>query len=216
MSVKRAAGPVCLALAVAAFSGCSSDAGAVRLRPSPSRAGPRGTGPAFGPGDRHRAVPPGKGVSPSPVTPTARASNSRPRSRRSRPAARSGDPDDAAFAEQLWQGVVFYESLADPSTPRGRRSRTRATRCSRAENAPAPTAEQVERAKREVTTAQHQAAFDIPVVVNDAVLSAVAFYQFRTRQGLCRRAQAERTLPPDDAGRSSARKGSRRTSSTWR
>jgi membrane-bound lytic murein transglycosylase D len=97
-----------------------------------------------------------------------------------RAGARPGDADDAAFAEQLWQGVLFYESLADQEeSERPPVEDVRDTLLG-AENAPSPTPEQVERAKREVTTEQRQTAFDIPVVVNDAVLRAVAFYQFRT------------------------------------
>jgi membrane-bound lytic murein transglycosylase D len=99
-----------------------------------------------------------------------------------RQGARPEDPDDAAFAEQLWQSVAFYDGLSDRETAeRPPVEDTRDTLLA-AENAPNPTAEQLEKAKREVTSAQVRASFDIPVVVNDAVLRAVAFYQFRTPQ----------------------------------
>ncbi len=53
--------------------------------------------------------------------------------------------------------------------------------------APAPTAQQVEKAKREVAAAGSGVSFDIPVTVNDAVLRAVAYYQFRTPQAFAGR-----------------------------
>jgi membrane-bound lytic murein transglycosylase D len=92
------------------------------------------------------------------------------------------DQEDAEFAGQLWQSIVFYEALADPqSAERPPVEDTRDTLLA-AENAPSPTAEQLEKAKREVSSARVRASFDIPVVVNDPVLRAVAFYQFRTPQ----------------------------------
>jgi len=92
------------------------------------------------------------------------------------------DQEDAEFAGQLWQSIVFYEALTDPqSAERPPVEDTRDTLMA-AENAPSPTAEQLEKAKREVTSARVRASFDIPVVVNDPVLRAVAFYQFRTPQ----------------------------------
>jgi membrane-bound lytic murein transglycosylase D len=94
--------------------------------------------------------------------------------------ARPNDPDDALFAEQLWQSVAAYDALVDPHvTERPPVEDTRDTLLA-AENAPSPTAEQVEKAKQEVGREQVPVAFDIPVVVNEAVLRAVAFYQFRT------------------------------------
>ncbi|HUM00656.1 MAG TPA: transglycosylase SLT domain-containing protein [Thermoanaerobaculia bacterium] len=97
-------------------------------------------------------------------------------------ASRPDDPEDAEFAGQLWQSIVFYEALSDPqSAERPPVEDTRDTLLA-AENAPSPTAEQFEKAKREVTSARVRASFDIPVVVNDPVLRAVAFYQFRTPQ----------------------------------
>lgn len=96
--------------------------------------------------------------------------------------ARPGESGDAAFAEQLWQGVVFYDDLSDrESAERPPVEDTRDTLLA-GENAPSPSAEQLEKAKREVSSARVVTSFDIPVVVNDAVLRAVAFYQFRTPQ----------------------------------
>jgi len=43
-----------------------------------------------------------------------------------------------------------------------------------------PTPDQVEEVKRELSAGRPGVSFDIPVVVNDAVLRAVAYYQFRT------------------------------------
>jgi membrane-bound lytic murein transglycosylase D len=99
-----------------------------------------------------------------------------------RAAARPGDAEDAAFAEQLWQGVLFYESLADPQESERPPVEDEHDTLLGSDNEPSPTPEEVERAKREVTTEEGFTAFDIPVVVNDAVLRAVAFYQFRTPQ----------------------------------
>ena len=124
--------------------------------------------------------------------------------------ARPDDADDAVFAEQLWQSVAVYDALTDPQgSERPAVEDTRDTLLA-AENVPSPTAEQVEKAKREVTGGQSRAAFDIPIVVNDAVLRAVAFYQFRTPQAfagalkrsgrylpLMRRILREEGLPED-------------------
>jgi membrane-bound lytic murein transglycosylase D len=96
--------------------------------------------------------------------------------------SRPDDPEDALFAGQLWQGVVFYEALSDPqAAERPPVEDTRDTLLA-GENAPSPSAAELEKAKREVSSARVHASFDIPVVVNDAVLRAVAFYQFRTPQ----------------------------------
>ncbi|MFI5180310.1 MAG: transglycosylase SLT domain-containing protein [Thermoanaerobaculia bacterium] len=113
-----------------------------------------------------------------------------------RSGARSDDPDDAAFAEQLWQGVLFYDSLSDPQLSERPPVEDARDTLLATENAPAPTAAQVEKAKHEVTTAGARTTFDIPVVVNDPVLRAVAFYQFRSPQafaGALKR--SERYLP---------------------
>jgi membrane-bound lytic murein transglycosylase D len=96
------------------------------------------------------------------------------------PASRGADPDDAQFAGQLWDSVVVYQALIDPEL--GERPPVEDPRDTliAADQAPAPTAEQVEKAKREVAAAGTGVSFDIPVNVNDAVLRAVAYFQFRT------------------------------------
>lgn len=96
-----------------------------------------------------------------------------------RSAMRPGDSADLAFAGQLWESVRLYESIpsADdderPSGP-GRRDGLIA------QETTVPTADELAVARREIEAAGSSASFDVPIVVNDAVLNAVAFYQFRT------------------------------------
>ncbi len=98
------------------------------------------------------------------------------------PASRGADPDDAQFAGQLWDSVAVYQALIDPdASERPPVEDTRDTLIA-AGQAPAPTAAQVEKAKHEVADSGSGVSFDIPVIVNDAVLRAVAYYQFRTPQ----------------------------------
>ncbi|MGE5346080.1 MAG: LysM peptidoglycan-binding domain-containing protein [Acidithiobacillales bacterium] len=120
------------------------------------------------------------------------------------------ETDDAAFAEQLWQGVVFYDDLgAGEAAERPPVEDTGDTLLA-GENAPSPSPDQLEKATREVSSAVPVTSFDIPVVVNDAVLRAVAYFQFRTpkafagalkRSGLylpmMRRILREEGLPQD-------------------
>ncbi len=94
--------------------------------------------------------------------------------------ARPDDPDDALFAAQLWLSISAYDALIDPQPAERPPLEDSRDTLLAAENAPPPTDEQVEKAKREVAAGKVPATFDIPVVVNDAVLKAVAYFQFRT------------------------------------
>ncbi len=181
MSVKRAAGVVCLALAFAAFSGCSSTPAPAVSAPPPPEPAPAAPAP---PSARESATEQFRRGKAFALAGDAECAHLEFHSALEtfQAAARSGDPEDAAFAEQLWQGVVFYENLSDPQLSERPPVEDTQDTLLATENAPAPTAAQVERAKREVTTAPHRATFDIPVVVNDSVLRAVAFYQFRSPQ----------------------------------
>jgi membrane-bound lytic murein transglycosylase D len=96
-----------------------------------------------------------------------------------RVAARPGNAEDLAFADQLYESVRLYREL-DARQPE--RPPAEDTHDSLVATAPASSPEEVETVKREVGTSVEAEAFDIPVVVNDRVLRAIAFYQFRTPQ----------------------------------
>ena len=98
------------------------------------------------------------------------------------PASRGADPDDARFADLLWDSVAIYQALVDPDASERPPVEDGGDTLIAAGQAPAPTARQMEKAKREVAAAGADVSFDIPVTVNDAVLRAVAYYQFRTPQ----------------------------------
>ena len=96
-----------------------------------------------------------------------------------RTAMRPGNPGDLAFAGQLWDSVRLYEAVssgdeeeapADSVQPDGLIARETVV----------PTADELALARKEIEEAGPGLAFDVPIVVNDAVLNAVAFYQFRT------------------------------------
>ena len=92
---------------------------------------------------------------------------------------RPGNPGDLDFAGQLWDSVTLYEALSggdeDEAAPdSGQRDGLIA------QEATASTADELAMARREIEEAGASLAFDVPIVVNDAVLNAVAFYQFRT------------------------------------
>ena len=94
--------------------------------------------------------------------------------------SRPGDPDDLEFAQQLWESVSLYRAVTEGRTDLEERPPAEETPDSLIAVAPAPSAEEVEKVKAEV--APDVSGFDVPVVVNDAVLKAIAFYQFRTPQ----------------------------------
>jgi membrane-bound lytic murein transglycosylase D len=179
MRVKGSVGVLCLVLAGAAFQGCST-------APAPTAAAPPPEPPAAA-----EPAPPSARETASEdfrkgkaLALTGDADCARLEFQKAievfRSGARPDDPDDAAFAEQLWQGVLFYENLSDPQQSERPPVEDLRDTLLAPESAPAPTTAQVERAKREVTAAGARTTFDIPVVVNEAVLRAVAFYQFRS------------------------------------
>ena len=96
-----------------------------------------------------------------------------------RKSMRPGNPGDLAFAGQLWDSVRLYETVSDrdeeeTAPDSGQRDGLIA------QEAIASTADELAVARREIEEAGTSLAFDVPIVVNDAVLNAVAFYQFRT------------------------------------
>lgn len=181
MRERSTSGAVCLALAAAALSACSS--APVPAAPPPPPPAPAPAPPAP-PSPRETATAQfrrGKALALAGEAECARLEFFGALETL-RAGSRADDPEDAAFAEQLWQGVLFYDNLSDPQlSERPPAEDTRDTLLA-TENAPAPTAAEVERAGREVTKARERTAFDIPVVVNESVLRAVAFYQFRSPQ----------------------------------
>jgi membrane-bound lytic murein transglycosylase D len=129
-----------------------------------------------------------------------------------RTVSRPGNPSDLAFATELYESVALYRPAFETGSLASEAERPPAEdpRDSLVATAPLPSPEEVERAKTEVGSALAAAGFDIPMVVNDAVLRAVAFYQFRTPLafasalkrsglyiGLMRRTLEEEGLPQD-------------------
>lgn len=97
-------------------------------------------------------------------------------------AARPGDADDLAFAGELWESVQLYRALTDRAAEPEERPPAEDPTDTLLAASPAASPQEVQAARREVASAGGPSGFDIPVVVNDAVLKAVAFYQFRTPQ----------------------------------
>lgn len=96
--------------------------------------------------------------------------------------ARPGNPEDLEFASQLFDSIKLYRAATEGQAQTAERPPAEDSRDSLIAAAPAARPEEVETAKREVSAARRETAFDIPMVVNDRVLKAVAFYQFRTPQ----------------------------------
>ncbi|MCG3193456.1 MAG: hypothetical protein DIJKHBIC_02708 [Thermoanaerobaculia bacterium] len=97
--------------------------------------------------------------------------------------ARPGNAADLAFAQQLFDSIDLYRTIL--SGPNGSEERPPAEDTSDtliASVPPAPSQEELETAKNEVAGSQKSVTYDVPLVVNDAVLRAIAFYQFRTPQ----------------------------------
>ncbi len=92
-----------------------------------------------------------------------------------------GDPDDLNFAQQLWDSISLYRTITDGRGDLEDRPPAEVTPDSLIAVSPAPTADEVEKVKAELS-AEAARSFDIPIVVNEAVLRAIAFYQFRTPQ----------------------------------
>jgi membrane-bound lytic murein transglycosylase D len=99
-----------------------------------------------------------------------------------RAAARPGDPADLAFAAELYDSIALYRPAIEAGRRVAEAERPPAEdpRDSLVATAPLPSLDEIEKAKTEIASAPARTDFDIPVVVNDAVLRAVAFYQFRT------------------------------------
>ena len=99
-----------------------------------------------------------------------------------RVAARPGDASDLAFAGELWDSVAVYRPAVDVAARVGEPERPPAEdpRDSLVAAAPTASPEEFDKAKKELDAAPAGASFDIPIVVNEQVLRAVAFYQFRT------------------------------------
>ena len=94
-----------------------------------------------------------------------------------REAMRPGNAGDLAFAGQLWESVRLYESIPaedEEESVAGDRDGLVAR------DEAAPTADELAVARREVEATGASVSFDVPIVVNEAVLNAVAYYQFRT------------------------------------
>lgn len=96
-----------------------------------------------------------------------------------RTAMRPGNSGDLAFAGQLWESVRLYESIPsedeeEPAPGTGERDGLVAR------DETAPTADELAVARREIEAAGRSVSFDVPIVVNESVLDAVAYYQFRT------------------------------------
>jgi membrane-bound lytic murein transglycosylase D len=96
--------------------------------------------------------------------------------------ARPGDPEDIEFAGQLFESIKLYRATTEGQAATVDRPPAEESRDSLIASTPAPKPEEVETAKREVAQTRPETLFDIPIVVNERVLKAVAFYQFRTPQ----------------------------------
>lgn len=99
-----------------------------------------------------------------------------------REAARPDNAADLAFAAELYNSIALYrpaievgKRAAEPERPPAEDPRD-----SLVARTPLPSPDEIEKAKTEIASAPAGTGFDIPIVVNDAVLRAVAFYQFRT------------------------------------
>lgn len=94
-----------------------------------------------------------------------------------REAMRPDSSADLAFAGHLWESVRLYESIPaedEEERPAGSRDGLLA------EDAARPTEDEVAVVRREVESGGAAITYDVPIVVNEAVLNAVAYYQFRT------------------------------------
>jgi membrane-bound lytic murein transglycosylase D len=99
-----------------------------------------------------------------------------------RAAARPGNAVDLAFAAELYDSIALYRPAIEAGNRVAEAERPPAEdpRDSLVATAPRPSPDEIEKAKTEIESAPAGTGFDIPIVVNDAVLRAVAFYQFRT------------------------------------
>ncbi len=102
-----------------------------------------------------------------------------------RAAARPGNASDVAFAGELWESVAAYRPVLDAAARAAEPERAPAEdpRDSLVAAAPTASPEEFEKARREIDAVSPGISFDIPIVVNEQVLRAVAFYQFRIPLG---------------------------------
>lgn len=102
-----------------------------------------------------------------------------------RAATRPGNESDVAFAGDLWDSVAVYRAAVDARTRLAEPERPPAEdpRDSLVASAPTASPEEFDKARSEVAAAPAGTTFDIPIVVNEQVLRAVAFYQFRIPLG---------------------------------
>lgn len=99
---------------------------------------------------------------------------------RFRAAARPGDAEDLHFAQQLYESIQVYRSLLDGTPEEGERPPAEASADALIAPTPSATADELAAVGREVAASDLKTGFDIPIVVNQPVLEAIAFYQFRT------------------------------------
>ena len=99
-----------------------------------------------------------------------------------RSVARPGNASDLEFAGELWDSIAAYQPAVDvaarPAEPE--RPPAEDPRDSLVAASPTASPEEFDEAKREVAASPGGLLFDIPMVVNEQVLKAVAFYQFRS------------------------------------
>jgi membrane-bound lytic murein transglycosylase D len=95
--------------------------------------------------------------------------------------SKASDLEDLNFAQQLWDSISLYRTITEGRADPEDRPPAEETPDSLIAVSPAPSPDEVERVKAELSPGEAR-TFDIPVVVNDDVLRAIAFYQFRTPQ----------------------------------
>ncbi len=96
---------------------------------------------------------------------------------------RRDNPEDVLFASQLYDSIEIYRRLADaPEEPAETTSEVRSEGLLTKPAATSP--QEVEAVRVEIAAAdQDTSRFDIPVVFNDEVLRAIAYFQFRIPEG---------------------------------
>ena len=102
-----------------------------------------------------------------------------------RAATRPGNGSDLAFAGELWDSVAAYRPVVDIAsrTPEPERPPAEDPRDGLVAAAPTASPDEFDKAKKEIDAVPAGLSFDIPIVVNEQVLHAVAFYQFRIPLG---------------------------------
>jgi membrane-bound lytic murein transglycosylase D len=85
------------------------------------------------------------------------------------------DPATIAFSVELYEGILHYEAMAPVSETEAQEGQ--GTPVLAPEEAPAATDEAVLKARQAVDTDNAQSSYDIPIVINDAVLKILAVYQ---------------------------------------